>query len=162
MAEPSAEDPQYPGDPRHPDHEQWLLALGRATYASQSLAGVAVDVLRIHCGVDFWTLLPDTLGALIRRLKHHEGTGAPRIPGLLDWLSELDRALIIRNDLIHALPVLHGLHRRTASDHRRVVDFCTTQAMEDAAAVLSGAAVSGNRVLYHDGGAAVRVWAQAS
>ena len=42
----------HPGDPNHPDHEAYLLELGRATYAAAGLAGIAFDVLRIHGGFD--------------------------------------------------------------------------------------------------------------
>lgn len=82
------------------------------TYASQALAGVAGDVLRTHCDVDFWELLPDTLGQLLSRLKRYEVNGA--LPGLSVWFIELAVALVGRNDLLHALSVRDGLHRRTA------------------------------------------------
>lgn len=99
---------EHAGDVAHPDHQQWLLALGRANYASQLLAGTAVDVLRVHCGVDFWTLLPDTLGNLIKRLAR-EDQQPDQIPGLATWLAELDQALIVRNDLAS---IFHGVAER--------------------------------------------------
>lgn len=147
-------EPTHPGDPRHPDHDQWLFALGRATYASQRLAGIAVDVLRVHCNVDFWDLVPDTLGKLIKRLDRHAQSGAT-IPGLVAWLSELADALEVRNDLMHALPVANGLHRRVAGNRGRVVNYFDMKDLDNAAAVLIAAHRTGSKLLYHDGGSAV-------
>ncbi len=145
---------EYPGDPAHPDHLAWLTSLGRATYASQGLAGVAADVLRTHCDVDYWELLPDTLGKVVARLKRHDEVNGA-LPGLSVWLVELAAALVVRNDLLHALPVRDGLHRRTAGDPQRVVNFFTVAALDDAATVLINARRSGNLLLYYDGGTAV-------
>ena len=39
---------EWAGDPGHPSHNDYLLELGRATYAAAGLAGIAFDVLRIH------------------------------------------------------------------------------------------------------------------
>ncbi len=147
-------DVEHPGEPGHPDHQEWLLALGRATYASQALAGIAVDVLRTHCGVDFWKLVPDSLGGLVKRLERHD-RAAPDVPDLTAWLVELEQALVLRNDLLHALPVKHGLHRRDAKHKSRIVNFFTVKALDDAAAIFGAARLSGNKILYHDGGTAV-------
>ena len=144
---------EHAGDAAHPDHEQWLLALGRATYASQLLAGVALHVLRVHCAVDFWTLVPETLGRLVNRLKQADQRA--QVPGLAAWLTELEQALIVRNDLMHALPVKHGLHRRTAQDKGRIVDFFDIEDLDEATATLLATHTSGSRILYHDGGTAV-------
>ncbi len=140
----------HAGDPRHADHERWLAALGRDTYASQRLAGIAVDVLRVHCGVDFWALLPKTLGKLIGRLRDEQ-----QLPGLAYWLLELDEALVLRNDLMHALPVRDGLDRRVASDPSRIVNFFDVEDLDAAQATLTAAWTNGSKLLYHDGGAAV-------
>jgi len=128
-----------------------LTALGRATYAAASLNGIAVDVLRTHCGLDYWTLLPDTLGRL--RTKLREST-AP-IPGLTGWVEDLAAALVVRNDLLHATPVAHGLHRRTHTDRSRVVNFFDVADLERATAQLTATARTGNALLYYDGGAGV-------
>lgn len=69
------------------------------------------------------------------------------------WLLELEAALVVRNDILHALPVKHGLHRRTANNQARVVNFYDVQDL--ATATLSAATRSGNKILYHDGGVAV-------
>lgn len=99
---------EYPGDPGHPDHEEYLLELGRATYAAAGLSGIAFDVLRIHGGFDSAALYSDPLGTLENRL-HSSG---PCLEDINEFLSLLSRAREARNDLIHALPVKHGLHRR--------------------------------------------------
>lgn len=145
---------EYPGDPAHPNHLAWITSLGRVTYASQALAGIAVDVLRTHFDVDFWDLLPDSLGQLVARLERLDKVNVA-VPGLSAWLIELSAALVVRNDLVHALPVRDGLHRRTAKDPKRVVNFFTIAALDDAATVLTNARRSGSVLLYHDGGTAV-------
>ncbi len=71
------------------------------------------------------------------------------------WLLELEAALVVRNDILHALPVKHGLHRRTANNQARVVNFYDVQDLATATATLSAATRSGNKILYHDGGVAV-------
>lgn len=57
--------------------------------------------------------------------------------------------------LVHALPVKHGLYRRTAKDRSRVVNFFDVEDLDAATATLNATCASGNRILYHDGGAAV-------
>lgn len=59
------------GDPGYPSHNDYLLELGRATYAAAGLAGIAFDVLRIHGGVDSAELYSDPLGTLQGRLKNN-------------------------------------------------------------------------------------------
>ena len=41
---------EYPGDPRHPVHEKYLLALGKTTYQAAFLTGVCYDILRVWAG----------------------------------------------------------------------------------------------------------------
>lgn len=60
---------QYPGDPRHPDHPEWLLELGRATYAAAGLSGIAFDLLRVHSGLESKDLYKDPLGRLLEKLR---------------------------------------------------------------------------------------------
>lgn len=145
------DEPAHAGDPCHRDHEQWLLALGRATFAAQAMAGVAIDVLRVHCGVDFWDLVKQPFGGLITTMRGHDHP-----PGMARWLDELDAAGRVRNDLMHATPVLHGLHRRDAKDRGRVVNFFDVADLESATSVLVAATRSGNVLLYFDGGSAVQ------
>lgn len=38
-------DAEFPGDVDHPDHDAFLLELGRATFVAAGLAGIAFDVL---------------------------------------------------------------------------------------------------------------------
>ncbi|MEW1990134.1 hypothetical protein AB0365_16965 [Brevibacterium casei] len=97
-------------NPGHPDHEEYLLELGRATYAAAGLAGIAFDVLRIHGRFESAALYNDPLGTLENRLKGIR----PPLDGIDEFLSLLAEARVVRNDLIHALPVKQGLHRRTS------------------------------------------------
>lgn len=103
---PTADDA---GEPGHPDHEAYLLELGRATYAAAGLAGTAFDVLRIHGGLDPAALYSDLLGILENRLRRSR----PAVDGIDEHIDLLDVARIVRNDLIHTVPVQHGLHRRS-------------------------------------------------
>ena len=115
----------HPGDPNHPDHEAYLLELGRATYAAAGLAGIAFDVLRIHGGFDSADLYSDPLGTLQGRLKD----SLPPLDGVDEFLVLLDEARKVRNDLVHSLPVKHGLHRRTTKDAHYVRNFYTVESL---------------------------------
>lgn len=148
--------PQYSGDPRHPDHEAWLLELGRATYAAARVAGICFDLARVFGNVDSGDMYNDPLGTLINRLNPLEKKGA--VPGLGAFIVQLDSARADRNDLLHALPVAHGLHRRSSKDPSYVRNFFDMEELESVTRSLSEAARRGNELLYHDGGAAVSAW----
>lgn len=101
---------QHPGDPRHPDHESWLLELCRAAYAAARAAGICFDLARVLGDVESADVYSDPLGTLISRL--HPVARKREVPSLIEFIERLDGARTDRNDLMHALPVLHGLHRR--------------------------------------------------
>lgn len=145
---------EHAGDPSHEDHEAYLLELGRATFAAAGLAGIAFDVLRIHSGFDSAELYNDPLGTLETRLKGKR----PPLDGLDDFLALLGEARIVRNDLMHALPVKHGLHRRIAKDPRYVNNFYSVESLRNARMLFERAGRKGNEVLYSDGGEAIRRW----
>lgn len=144
----------HAGDPGHPNHEVYLLELGRATYAAAGLAGIAFDVLRIHGGFDSAALYSDPLGTLENRLRGSR----PQLQGIDEFIELLGQARIMRNDLIHALPVKHGLHRRLTKDLGYVRNFYSVESLRDARELFERARRRGNEVLYSDGGAAVRRW----
>lgn len=150
---------QYEGDPRHPDHAAYLTELGAAVYSAAGVAGIPIDILRIHLGEDFFDLTDDTLGALIAKLDGHHQVGHT-ISGLGDFIANLRSARVLRNDLIHALPVLYGLHRRTRADRSRVVNFYTTAALRLGRSEFERVRCLGSQLLYFDGGAAVGAWSR--
>lgn len=145
---------EHAGDPKHPDHEAYLVELGRATYAAAGLSKIAFDVLRIHSGIVSKELYDDPLGRLERRLKNNP----PPLSGLEDFLSLLGLARLMRNDLIHALPVKHGLYRRTTKDTRHVREFYSVESLREARSLFERARHKGNKVLYSDGGEAINRW----
>lgn len=145
---------EHAGDPGHPDHVTYLLELGRATYAAAGLAGIAFDVLRIHSGVDSAALYSDPLGALENRLR----SSRPALDGIDEFVSLLGDARIVRNDLLHALPVKHGLHRRMTKDIGYVRDFYSVESLREARELFERARRRGNEVLYSDGGEAIKRW----
>ncbi len=149
------EKPEYEGDPRHPDHHTYLAELGAAVYSAAGVAGIAIDILRVHLREDFFDLVDDTLGVLITKLYGHHQAGRT-IPGLADFIAELRRVRGLRNDLIHGVVVLHGLHRRTRRDLARVVNFYTIADLRTARSEFERVRTLGNRLLYFDDGAAVR------
>ena len=147
---------RYAGDPQDADHEAWLLELGRATYAAARLAGVCFDLARVLGGVESGDMYSDPLGTLINRLRPIGQHGD--VPGLADFLNQLSDARDDRNDLLHALPVAHGLHRRKTKNLGYVRNFYDVEALSAVASSLEAAARVGNGLLYQDGGAAVRRW----
>ena len=151
---------EFPGDPRHPDHERFLLELGRATYAATRLAGVAFDVLRILGGKTSAELYDDTLGALKNKLKDLD-CSKPGLPGLSDFRVHLESALTTRNDLFHALPVKDGFHRRVSKDLYYIRNFYSMEDLSKALAIFQVTFGAGHHVLYHDGGSAVKAWVAA-
>lgn len=140
----------HAGDPDHPDHGEFIAALGRASWEAAYLAGEMVDVLRVHLGLDYWDLTQDTHGRLRAKLEQR----ADELPGPADAITELIEAVALRNALAHATPVQHGLHHRTKD--RGVVDFFDVADLDRAAAKFQDASKTVGRLLYHDGGAAVR------
>lgn len=146
--------PEYAGDPGHPDHEIFLLELGRATYAAAGLAGIAFDVLRIHSEFDSAELYSDPLGKLEKRLR----AARPALEGVDRFIERLGSARVMRNDLIHALPVKHGLHRRRTEEPHYVKNFYTVESLQKARELFEQTRRLGNAVLYSDGGEAIRRW----
>lgn len=146
-----------PGDPRHPDHEDWLLALGKATYAASKVAGICFDILRVFGDIESANMYSDPLGKLLERLRHLETTG-PSLPLLGEFIVSIESSKQARNDLLHALPVKDGLHRRTTQDLSYVKNFYTVEDLQQAADIMSETFDKGSRVLYYDGGAAVKAW----
>ncbi len=148
---------EWAGDPGHPSHNDYLLELGRATYAAAGLAGIAFDVLRIHGGVDSAGLYSDPLGTLQGRLNNNP----PPLDGIDGFLVLLDEARKMRNDLAHSLPVKHGLHRRTTKDLDYVRNFYTVESLREARTLFEKARRKGSQVLYSDGGEAIKRWYSA-
>ncbi|GAA1188251.1 hypothetical protein [Nesterenkonia xinjiangensis] len=145
---------EHAGDPLHPDHEKYLLELGKATYAAAGLAGIAFDVLRIHSGISSSALYSDPLGTLENRLR---GSRVD-LEGIDEFIELLHDARLLRNDLMHALPVKHGLHRRMRKDLGYVKNFFDVESLRTARKLFESARRTGNRVLYSDDGEAVRRW----
>lgn len=148
---------EYPGDPRHPDHTDWLLELGRATYAAAGLSGIAFDLLRVHSGFESKDLYKDPLGRLLEKLR----TSPPSVEGIEDFIVLSEEALVVRNDVLHALPVLHGLHRRRSDDLGYVRNYYALDSLREATQVMENAIRKGSEVLYADGGEAVRRWVES-
>ncbi|WP_134772186.1 hypothetical protein [Ornithinimicrobium flavum] len=150
--------PKHPGNSQHPEHEQWLLELGRATYAASRVAGICFDLARVFGNVDSAAMYSDPLGALINRLQPLGKRGS--VPGLDPFIAQLESARDDRNDLLHALPVADGLHRRKSKEPYYVRNFFDVAELQQVTRSLSEAAHRGNELLYHDGGAAVQAWYQ--
>jgi hypothetical protein len=146
---------EHPGDPNHPDHEQWLLELGRANYAAARLGGVVFDILRVHGGHASADLYKDTLGQLAKKLTSITDAA---VSGIAAFRTDLEAARDTRNDLAHALPVLYGLHRRRADDLDFVRNFFSVEAISDVTAELDRCHQKGSAVLHGDGGAALQAW----
>jgi hypothetical protein len=108
--------PLHAGNPGHPDHDAWLLELGRVTYAASRVAGTCFDLARVLGDVESADMYSDPLDTLINRLKpiaRREG-----VPGMAEFIEQLDAAREDRNDLLHALPVANG-QQRCALQRRR-------------------------------------------
>jgi hypothetical protein len=121
------------------------------------VAGISLDVLRVFDGVASQDMYSDPLGTLLSRLRGLLGR-KPQLSGLRDFVEKLEVARLGRNDLLHALPVLHGIHRRETKDLARVRNFFDVEDLRVAVGLLDEAGRIGNQVLYHDGGAAVEAW----
>jgi len=150
---------EHHGDPRHPKHGDFLRELGTAVFAAAGVAGIVVDILRIHHNIGFFELVDKDLGGLVSMLKQRAETGSP-VPDLLGYVDDVDRVRVRRNDLIHALPVLHGLHRRTGKDTARVVNFFSVKDLQTVTAEFNDVQRRGNQLLYFDGGAAVEAYSK--
>jgi hypothetical protein len=143
----------------NPKHGDFLRELGAAVFAASGVAGIVIDILRIHHNVGFFELVDKDLGGLVNLLKQHAEKGS-QVPHLLGYAEEVDRVRVRRNDLIHALPVLHGLHRRTGKDTARVVNFSSVEDLQAVTAELKAVWAQGNQLLYFDGGTAVKAWSK--
>lgn len=145
------------GDTRHSEHKAWLLALGEATYTASRVAGVTFDILRIFGDVDSSEMYGDPLGRLLNRLlmlrKSH-----PELPKINEFIESLLVAKQTRNDVLHALPVKDGLHRRLSENTSYIRDFYTVDDLRQATNELDVAWKMGSSLLYHDGGSAVQAW----
>ncbi len=162
--EPLAE---YPGDPRHPDHGKYLLALGRATYQAALLFGTCYDILRVWSGHEGRTLEKETLGGL-KTLLDQDGERSAAIDGELgsqqrfgEFMAALGLANNLRNDLIHALPTMHGLQRRGSKVivvEGGVWTFYTPESVDNVTEAIALANRLGAAMLYADGGDRVDTW----
>ena len=150
---------QYPGDPRHPDHDAFLLELGHATLAASMLAGIAFDILRVHKNALSADLYNDPLGRLEKKMREFPPDG---LPGLEEFMTQLTSARTSRNDLLHALPVQHGLHRRRKEDLGFVRNFFNVEDLRAVREELLSAHRKGSAVLYSDEGAAIKKWYEKS
>ena len=152
---------EFPGDPRHPDHGLFLAELGKATYTASRVASICFDILRVLGGESSAVLYSDPLGKLESRLRNLNQR-QPALPGLSAFLPLLKTARETRNDLLHALPVQHGLYRRKSGDLGFVRKFYTVEDVTEAVGEMEPAARAGSSVLYADGGAAVKAWTTVS
>lgn len=150
-------DAEYPGDPRHPEHTDWLLELGRATYAA---AGLPAS-LSISCGCTQVSSPGTCTRTLWAGCNEKLRTSPPTVEGIEDFIALAEEALVVRNDVLHALPVLHGLHRRRSDDLGYVRNYYDLNSLRAATQVMENASLKGNEVLYADGGEAVRRWVES-
>jgi hypothetical protein len=148
------------GDPRHPDHGAFLSELGRTTYMAARVAGISFDILRVFDRVPSADMYEDALGRLCRRVEDLSER-RPELPGLAEFIVSLGIARVTRNDLLHALPVKDGLHRRISGANAYIRTFYTVEDLRNATRELENAWRLGSQLLYHDDGAAVRAWYEA-
>lgn len=146
---------EHAGDPRHPDHDAYLTALGRAMFAAASVASAAFDLLRVLGDSESSDLYDDVLARLISKMRERLDATDPDIAAFVELL---DSVRTDRNDLIHALPVLHGLYRRRRDDAHYVRTFYDVAELDAVTERLTSAAREGNRILYRNDGAAVKAW----
>lgn len=99
-------------------------------------------------------LYKDPFGRLLEKLRQ----SPPAVDGIEDFIALAEEALVVRNDVLHALPVLHGLHRRRSDDLGYVRNYFDLTSLREATQVMENARRKGNEVLYADGGEAVRRW----
>lgn len=137
------------------------MRLGAATYEAARVAGICFDLARVFGSVPSEAMYDDPLGELQRKMITLRGH-APQLPGLEDFLTKLQTARLTRNDLLHALPVQDGLHRRKGRDLHYVRNFFSLEDLDAATAELREAHRAGSTILYHDGGEAIRRWYEAA
>lgn len=147
---------QHAGDQNHPEHVAWITELGRATFEAARVAGTCFDLARVLGGVDSTEMYSDPLGRLISRLGPLQTRAT--LPGMSAYLNQLEGARKDRNDLLHALPVADGLHRRKSDDPYYVRNFFDVEDLAVVTHSLAAAAAEGNRLLYLDGGQAIQDW----
>lgn len=146
-----------PGRRSDPRHGEWLLALGEATDAAASLATICFDLARVLGGVPSAEMYHQDLGRLEQRVRNLAvSLGAPPAE-LVAFLAVLPAARETRNDLMHALRTLYGLHRRVEKPYR-IRNFYTVESLQEARLEIAKAHRLGSVAMYHDGGAAVRSW----
>lgn len=146
-----------PGDARHPEHDAFLLELGRSTYQLARVAGACFDILRVLGDHEADELYGDTLGRTVRRLRELADK-RPELTDLRALQESLANCLETRNDLQHALPVAGGLQRRRPTDPHFVKDYFTVEALAATTAAFRDVHVALTNVLYRDDGAAVKAW----
>lgn len=146
------------GDPRHPDHQAFICALGEATYTAARVAGICFDILRVFDRQASASLYRDPMGELQRKVAAVAGGQATPPPGLVDFADRLSNAVTSRNDLTHALPVKDGLLRHRGSTR---LEFYTVESVQAVTATLDELWRLGSGILYHDGGASIDAWYRA-
>ncbi|MFK4083651.1 hypothetical protein ACI2LF_06050 [Kribbella sp. NPDC020789] len=145
----------YPGDPRHPEHDLFITALGEATYMAARLAGICFDILRVFDRQISASLYPDPLGTLQRKVAELARNSETPPPRLLDFAARLAEAVMTRNDLTHALPVKDGLLRHRGNVR---IEFYSVESVQEVTARLDATWRLGSEILYHDGGASIEAW----
>lgn len=148
---------EWAGDPAHPDHERYLLELGRAFYAVTSLAGICFDVLRVHEGLSDYSLYGDTLKCSADRLAKGAKQNQ-QVDGYQEFAEAVSTLVTNRNDFIHAMPVAHGLLRNDPKKNFQTVEFYSIESLQGLTAQFNAASSLGSRVLYADDGAYVDRW----
>jgi hypothetical protein len=151
------EAPYSAGTQGSESHEDYLLELGRATFEASCLAGISFDLLRVFGDVDSAAMYDDPMGTLVSRLGKLS-KGYSGWEELSTFVADLDEARVMRNDLLHALPVHNGLHRRRSKDGYYVRNFFTVESLSDVYRVFHELHLRGNQLLYSDGGAAATAW----
>lgn len=129
------------------------------------MAGTCYDILRVWAVCEGSALDSCNLGGLQNALREYgkrtvaaeEPLGS--LPRWSEFMDSLDLSRNLRNDLMHALPVLNGLLRRgskvIAAD---AWPFFTIESLVDIAASFELTSRLGNGLLYSDGGSRVEEW----
>jgi len=148
---------EWAGDPAHPEHEKYLLELGRTFYAVTSLAGICFDVLRVHEGLSHYSLYGDTLKCSADRLAKG-AKQKPEVEGYQEFAEAVSALVTKRNDFIHSMPTAYGLLRNDPKKIFHAVEFYAIESLQALTAEFNGATALGSRVLYADDGAYVDRW----
>lgn len=133
---------KHAGHPRHPDHREFLEALGAAMFMAASVNGHMVDIARKHLDMDYWELIRLPMGLLKDKLV----VRAEEVDGLAEAIPIIIEILALRNALAHALPVRDGLHYRPKD--RSVINFYDVEDLRDAERRFSALRKDLNRVLH--------------